>query len=59
MDKGYIAVKQQREGNVKCDSLSQVRRDLQLFEKTTLKSVSTIVKNTLPSQRSESVNNCY
>ena len=52
MDRGLV-VKQESEMKEKRDNLSQVKRDVLLFEKTTLKSVPTIVKNTLPSQQSE------
>ena len=48
-----LARERESEGKLKFDRLSEVRRDLQLFEKTTLKSVSTIVKNTLPCQQSK------
>jgi hypothetical protein len=47
------AGKRESERKLKCDHLFQVKRDLKLFEKTTLKPVSTFVKNTLPSQQSK------
>ena len=50
---GCVSGERESEGNLKIDRLSHVRHDLQLFEKTTLKSVTTIVKNTLPCQQSK------
>ena len=53
MDKCLSGKKESERTPLKLDNLSHVRRELKLFEKTTLKSVSTIVKNTLPCQQSK------